>query len=84
MARFSRSSRRIALPEFDQKAMQDALVEFVRREQRWVPEGFGYSLYLRPTHIGMQKTLGVGPVSSSMVFVIASPVGPYYKVSVHA
>lgn len=38
----------------------------------------GYSLYLRPTVIGTQKTLGVGPSGSALLFVIASPVGPYY------
>ena len=38
----------------------------------------GYSLYLRPTMIGTQPTLGVAPPGSAMVFVIASPVGPYY------
>lgn len=38
----------------------------------------GYSLYLRPTVIGTQNTLGVGPPGSALLFVIASPVGPYY------
>ena len=38
----------------------------------------GYSLYLRPTMIGTQKTLGVGPPGSALLYVIASPVGPYY------
>jgi branched-chain amino acid aminotransferase len=28
--------------------------------------------------IGTQKTLGVGPPGSALLFVIASPVGPYY------
>ena len=38
----------------------------------------GYSLYLRPTMIGTQRTLGVGPPGSALLFVIACPVGPYY------
>ncbi|PYH83494.1 branched-chain-amino-acid aminotransferase [Aspergillus uvarum CBS 121591] len=42
------------------------------------PSARGYSLYLRPTMIGTQKTLGVGPPGSALLFVIASPVGPYY------
>ena len=28
--------------------------------------------------IGTQKTIGVGPPGSALLFVIASPVGPYY------
>lgn len=38
----------------------------------------GYSLYIRPNMIGTQRTLGVGPPGSAMLYVIASPVGPYY------
>ena len=38
----------------------------------------GYSLYLRPTLIGTQRTLGVGPPGSALLYCIASPVGPYY------
>lgn len=43
------------------------------------PSGRGYSLYLRPTMIGTQRTLGVGPPASALLYVIASPVGPYYR-----
>ncbi|KAL3897756.1 MAG: hypothetical protein SGCHY_003206 [Lobulomycetales sp.] len=39
----------------------------------------GYSLYIRPTAIATQRTLGVGPSDSALLFCIASPVGPYYK-----
>jgi branched-chain amino acid aminotransferase len=28
--------------------------------------------------IGTQRTLGVGPPASALLYVIASPVGPYY------
>ena len=38
----------------------------------------GYSLYLRPTVIGTQESLGVAAPGSALLFVIASPVGPYY------
>jgi len=38
----------------------------------------GYSLYLRPNMIGTQRTLGVGPPGSALLYLIASPVGPYY------
>ena len=38
----------------------------------------GYSLYIRPTLIGTQRTLGIGPSGSALLYVICSPVGPYY------
>ncbi len=44
----------------------------------------GYSLYLRPTMIGTQKTLGVGPPGSALLFVIACPVGPYFPTGFRA
>lgn len=37
------------------------------------------SLYIRPTMIGTQAGLGVGASTEILLFVIMSPVGPYYK-----
>lgn len=78
VARLARSGSRIALPEFDGKELIKAISEFVRTDADWIPEGRGYSLYVRPTFIGTQKTLGIGPTGSALLYVIASPVGPYY------
>jgi branched-chain amino acid aminotransferase len=39
----------------------------------------GYSLYLRPTIIGTSASIGVDRPSSALLYVIASPVGPYYR-----
>ena len=44
----------------------------------------GYALYLRPTMIGTQRTLGVGPPGSALLYLIASPVGPYYPTGFRA
>lgn len=78
MERMNKSSARIALPTFDQPAMIDLIAKFAEMEKRFIPDGRGYSLYLRPTMIGTQRTLGVGPPGSALLYVIASPVGPYY------
>ncbi|KAL7266947.1 branched-chain-amino-acid transaminase bat2 [Rhizina undulata] len=78
MARLNSSSQRIALPGFNKDAMVDCISKFVSLEEKFVPQKRGYSLYLRPTMIGTQKTLGVGPPGSALLYVIASPVGPYY------
>jgi branched-chain amino acid aminotransferase len=50
----------------------------VKVDDRWIPREKGYSLYLRPTLIGTQRTLGIGPTASALLYVITSPVGPYY------
>ncbi|OAA62696.1 branched-chain amino acid aminotransferase [Niveomyces insectorum RCEF 264] len=78
MARFNKSAARIALPTFNDAALTDLIARFAQLEARFIPDRRGYSLYLRPTMIGTQATLGVGPPGSALLYVIASPVGPYY------
>lgn len=78
MARFNKSAARIALPTFTPETLIDLIAKFARVDERFIPSQRGYSLYLRPTMIGTQATLGVGPPGSALLYVIASPVGPYY------
>ncbi|KYQ90423.1 branched-chain amino acid aminotransferase [Tieghemostelium lacteum] len=78
MKRFNDSAKRICLPTFNKEGCLDIIKKLVKLDQDWIPEGKGYSLYLRPTLIATQKTLGVGAPHSAMMFVICSPVGPYY------
>jgi len=78
MARLNKSVARIALPNFEPNNMIQLIGEFSKLESRFIPDTKGYSLYLRPTMIGTQRTLGVGPPGSALLYLIASPVGPYY------
>ena len=78
MARLNKSGARIALPTFDGPSLTSLIGTLCKLDQRFIPSEKGYSLYLRPTLIGTQRTLGVGPPGSALLFVIASPVGPYY------
>lgn len=78
MTRFNKSAARIALPTFNQDALVNLIAKFIRLEERFVPDQRGYSLYLRPTMISTSAALGIAPPKSAMIFVIASPVGPYY------
>ncbi len=47
-------------------------------EKDWIPNKKGYSLYVRPAAIGTQPALGLATSHMSKLFVILSPVGPYY------
>ncbi|KAK5987841.1 Protein TWT2 [Cladobotryum mycophilum] len=78
MARLNGSAARIALPTFEPTSLIDLIGKFVKLDSRFIPNKRGYSLYLRPTLIGTQSTLGVGAPGSALLYVIASPVGPYY------
>lgn len=78
MARMNKSAARIALPTFDGDKLIELIGKLCRLDERFIASEKGYSLYLRPTMIGTQRTLGVGPPGSALLYVIASPVGPYY------
>ncbi|KAF9560206.1 branched-chain amino acid aminotransferase II [Agrocybe pediades] len=78
MKRMNTSAHRIALPQFDGTALFELIKELVRLDKNWIPTEPGHSLYVRPTLIGTQKAIGVGPPNEALLFVILSPAGPYY------
>ena len=78
MERFNKSAARIALPTFEPQSLIELIAKFAELESRFIPSQRGYSLYLRPTLIGTQKTLGVNAPGSALLYLIASPVGPYF------
>lgn len=77
--RMNQSAERIALPTFDSEEFIKLITEFLKLDKDFVPKGEGYSLYLRPTIIGTTATLGVSTPDKALLYVIASPVGPYYS-----
>ena len=77
--RFKLSARRLMLPEVPVELQLAALETLVDLLRDWVPQAPGSSLYLRPTLIGVDPFLGVGPSASHLFFVIASPVGSYFS-----
>ncbi|QRV76771.1 amino-transferase class IV protein [Ceratobasidium sp. AG-Ba] len=79
MKRMNRSAQRIALPTFNGEALLEIIKTLVKLDSHWIPKEPGHSLYIRPTLIGTQRALGVAPPNEALLFVICSPVGPYYK-----
>lgn len=78
-ARLNKSCARLGLPNFNNEEFIKCLASLVELERDWVPEKFGYSLYIRPTVISTEETLGVLPPKSALLYVIMSPVGPYFR-----
>jgi len=78
MARMNSSCEALCMPTFDQKEMVECLKALVRMDKDWIPTEKGYSLYIRPTIISTDETLGVAPPKNVKIFVITCPVGPYY------
>ncbi|OBZ79518.1 Branched-chain-amino-acid aminotransferase, cytosolic, partial [Grifola frondosa] len=78
MKRMNTSAERIALPTFNGDAVIELMKQLIRLDRHWIPNEPGYSLYIRPTMIGTQAALGIAPPKEALLFVICSPVGPYY------
>lgn len=77
--RMNNSAERLQLPTMPEEDMLQAITEFVKHEQDWVPSGVGESLYLRPFLFGNDEALGVHGIQNSRFVIIASPSGSYYK-----
>jgi len=79
MARMNVSAARSCLPAFDGLELLSCIRELVRLDSSWVPHDTASSLYIRPTMIGTEPTLGVTASAETKLFVLLSPVGPYYS-----
>ncbi|OAV99057.1 hypothetical protein PTTG_02405 [Puccinia triticina 1-1 BBBD Race 1] len=79
MKRMNQSARRLAFPSFEGEHLLELIKKLVKLDGDWVPTEAGHSLYIRPTIIGTGAGLGVGPPTELTLFVICSPVGPYYR-----
>lgn len=78
MERMNRSALRLGLPTFDGRELIKCLCRLVSIDQEWVPHSEASSLYLRPTLIGIDPSLGVAASESAMLYVILCPVGSYF------
>ncbi|KAL8222297.1 UNVERIFIED_CONTAM: branched-chain-amino-acid aminotransferase, partial [Gekko kuhli] len=78
MDRMLRSAIRATLPGFDKEELLECIRKLVEVEKEWVPYSSSASLYIRPTLIGTEPSLGVKKPSKALLYVILSPVGPYF------
>lgn len=78
MTRMLVSAQRSCLPEFDRLELVHCIRKLVEVEQEWVPHSESSSLYIRPTMIGTEPTLGVSASKTAELYVLLSPTGPYF------
>lgn len=76
--RFAASATRLRMPALPEELHLEAMETLADLLRDWVPFEPGSSLYLRPTLIGVDEELGVGPSRRHLYFLIASPVGAYF------
>lgn len=72
------SARRAVLPEFDAAEFVASLRKLISIDKEWVPYSQTSTLYIRPTLIGTESSLGVSAPLNALLYIIAGPVGPYF------
>jgi branched-chain amino acid aminotransferase len=80
--RFNLSAERMCMPSVPREIFLSALKAITHLEINWIPKAEGSALYLRPTMIATESSLGVGPSSTYTFYIYAAPVQPYFTVPV--
>ncbi|MGR6873630.1 branched-chain amino acid aminotransferase [Pseudomonas sp. HK3] len=77
--RMAQSTDLLFLPEINKEQLAQMIQETVAMYVDDVPAAPG-SMYIRPTHIGTEPSIGKAAVSSetSLLYVLLSPVGDYF------
>jgi branched-chain amino acid aminotransferase len=78
MARMNVTAKRACLPPFEGTEFLQCIRKLIQIDQEWVPHDTSSSLYIRPTLIGLDSSLGVASATEAELFVLLCPVGPYY------
>ncbi|XP_056400506.1 branched-chain-amino-acid aminotransferase, cytosolic-like isoform X2 [Hyla sarda] len=78
MERMHRTALRACLPSFDKAELLECLRRLIDIDRDWVPKSTTASLYIRPTFIGTEPSLGVTKSNHALLYVIVGPVGPYF------
>jgi branched-chain amino acid aminotransferase len=76
--RMIRSAAQLCLPEFPEDDFLSALESLVILEKRWIPQGAGASLYIRPTMIATENFIGIHTPTEVLFYILLSPSGPYF------
>ena len=76
--RFQQSAERLSIPTVDEAFFVQAIHELVENERDFLPGEPG-CLYIRPTAMGVDATLGVKSASEFIFFILTLPSGGYFK-----
>jgi branched-chain amino acid aminotransferase len=76
--RFNRSAERLNMPFVDEDFFVEAIRTLVEQERHFVPPAPG-SLYIRPTMIGVEASIGVRSANEFIFFILCLPSGSYFR-----
>lgn len=78
MKRMNMTAERSMLPTFDGNELIKCIRKLIEIDIDWVPKSKTNTLYIRPTLIGTEASVGVAKPKNALLFVINGPVGPYF------
>ncbi|XP_041820249.1 branched-chain-amino-acid aminotransferase, cytosolic [Chelmon rostratus] len=84
MIRMSKSAKRACLPAFDELELLECIRRLVEIDHAWTPHSDSAGLYIRPTFISTESTLGMKKPTRALLYVIMCPVGPYFNTEAEA
>jgi branched-chain amino acid aminotransferase len=79
IARMNRSTERMCMPLIPEDLFMEALIELVKLDRNWIPEGDGAALYIRPFMFASDEYIGVRPSDGYRFMIITGPVRGYYS-----
>ena len=77
--RFNLSAERMCMPAVPPDIFLTALKTLIALDVDWIPTAAGSALYLRPTMIATESSLGVTPSDSYTFYIYTGPVQPYFS-----
>ena len=79
VARMNRSAQRMCMPQLPEEIFMDALIELIRLDRDWIPEGDDSALYIRPFMIAADDYIGIKPSDTYRFMIFTCPVRGYYN-----
>jgi branched-chain amino acid aminotransferase len=76
--RMNVSAERLCMPQIDEGLFLEGLTKLLLLDKDWIPHGSGTSVYIRPTMIATEPSLGVHSANEFLFFIVIGPVGTYY------
>ena len=77
--RFNLSADRMCMPAVPEDIFMQALKAITLCEKNWIPNEVGSALYLRPTMVATESSLGVTPSSTYTFYIYTGPAQPYFN-----
>jgi branched-chain amino acid aminotransferase len=77
--RITKSSKRLAMPEFPKDLFFNALHNLLKIDADWIKPGFGNSLYIRPFIFASEGTINATEAKEYKFMIICAPASSYYN-----